>query len=126
MASWQKKANKLLRQHYSKRDNMLLRFLATQYPKPTIAVVIWDEGEKLGDFAIWDVEQFIEDLQDAWDIIKPYHNKWVKERQKQKRKQRDEEEDYEEEEYEEEEEEETPKRRKKATKKTTKRKIKRD
>jgi len=118
MAKWQKKANKLLKSHYSKRDGFYIRIVATQYPKPTFAFLIYEEGEKLTELAVYNPEEFVEDINDAWEIIKPHYEKWLKEQ-----KNRNDEED---EEDEEDEDEEKPKRKKKSRRKSKKRKIKRD
>ena len=118
--SWQKRANKLLKPHYSKRkigdSNFYVRLVATRFPKPTFAIAIWEDGEKLGEFAIFNPDEFVEDVQDAWEqFIRPEYERWLDEQNDR---------DYENED--EDEEEDRPKRRKKASKRRSKRKIKRD
>lgn len=68
--SWMKKANAILRRHRVVRDGMLMRFGVTLFPWPSIAVSIYEEGEKITEFHIRDLPGFISDLNTVLMMIR--------------------------------------------------------
>lgn len=114
--SWMKKANSILRRHRVVRDGMLMRFGVTLYPWPSIAIVIYEDGEKIEEFHIRDLPGFISDLNTVLTMIR--NNTDVT------RRRRDEE--REEEDEPEEEEERTTRRRKSSSSRRRRRTVRRD
>jgi len=73
--SWMREVNDILYPHRFRDGDIFIRFMATQYPKPTVSIAVYDGGEKIAERPIRRLEEFIEDLKDALDIIKEVRRK---------------------------------------------------
>jgi len=70
MTEWMKQVNAILKRHRIARDGVLIRFSATKYPIPSVAVVVYESGEKIGEFSIRNLAEFIADLNTVLSIIR--------------------------------------------------------
>ena len=114
--SWMKEVNEILSSLRFRDGNVYVRFLATQFPKPTIAIAVYDDGEKIFERPIQRLAEFIDDLKDAYEVCKSVKTTTTRRTRRSRRRTREEqeegetEEEEEEQENEEEEEEEQGKR----------------
>lgn len=69
-AEWMKEVNEILRAHRFRQGDYFLRFQATMYPRPTIAIAVYYDGHKVFEKPIRRLSEFIEDLQDIRDILR--------------------------------------------------------
>lgn len=67
---WMVQVNEILRAHRFRQGEYFLRFQATQFPKPTVSIVVYQNGSKIIEKPIRRLSQFIEDLQEVYDILR--------------------------------------------------------
>jgi len=88
VSEWMKEVNEILRPHRFRQEDTFVRFQATKYPKPTVAIVVYSKGEKIFERPIRRLEEFIEDLSDVIDILKEARREEARNRAKNKNAQK--------------------------------------
>ena len=61
-SEWMKRINEILKRHRFRSGKVFVRFNATRYPHPTIAIVIYDNGRKVLEKPIKFFDDFVNDL----------------------------------------------------------------
>lgn len=80
--------NEILRNHRFRQGDYFVRFQATRFPKPTISLVLYFRGKKVFERPIRRLGEFIEDLQDVYDILRTVRTSTVTTRRFQRRRDR--------------------------------------
>ena len=66
---WMKTVNEIMKKHRFRKDKTFVRFNATKFPYPTIAIVIYYEGRKVLERPIRYLDEFIADLERVKKVI---------------------------------------------------------
>lgn len=68
--AWMEEVNEILRPHRFRAGDYFIRFQATRFPKPTVSIVVYYQGRKVIEKPIRRLNELIEDLSDAKDVLR--------------------------------------------------------